>query len=119
METPVQEHTPVARQMFTARVSRSVLLSPPTKHLVFLPNHRGDRAPAQCLLNKVVPVEPFAFDGKKEFAGLHGARIDGISLGRSAPVVLAGRRQEFADAGEKKFHAVFPAVPAVAALLQS
>src|ERR1019366_3897374 len=33
METPVQERTPVERQMFTARVSRSVLLSPQTKHL--------------------------------------------------------------------------------------
>src|ERR1035441_4250152 len=33
METQVQERPPVERQMFTARVSRSVLLSPQTKHL--------------------------------------------------------------------------------------
>ena len=85
---------------------------------LILPNHRGNRAPAQCLLNKIVPVKPFAFDRKKKFAGLHRARIDGISLRRSA-VVLAARRQEFADAREKKFHAVFPALPVFAALSQS
>src|ERR1035438_8077210 len=33
METQVQQRPTVARQMFTARVSRSVLLSPQTKHL--------------------------------------------------------------------------------------
>src|ERR1019366_4989176 len=33
METQVQERATVARQMFTARISRSVLLSPQTKHL--------------------------------------------------------------------------------------
>src|ERR1039458_10057232 len=35
METQVQERTTVERQMFTARFSRSVLLSPQTKHLEF------------------------------------------------------------------------------------
>ncbi|HZL67930.1 MAG TPA: FAD-binding oxidoreductase, partial [Candidatus Limnocylindrales bacterium] len=35
METQVQERTTVERQMFTARLSRSVLLSPQTKHLEF------------------------------------------------------------------------------------
>jgi ferredoxin-NADP reductase len=33
METPVQERIAVERQIFTARVNRSVLLSPQTKHL--------------------------------------------------------------------------------------
>ena len=33
METQLQERTTVQRQMFTARVNRSVLLSPQTKHL--------------------------------------------------------------------------------------
>ena len=35
METQVQERTRVERQMFTARLQRSILLSPQTKHLEF------------------------------------------------------------------------------------
>src|ERR1039457_2787351 len=35
METQVQERTTVERQMFTARLSRSIILSPQTKHLEF------------------------------------------------------------------------------------
>src|ERR1700676_5001199 len=81
--------------------------------------HRSNRAPAQCLLNEVVPVEAFAFDSKKEFAGLHRAGVDGISLSHRVTVVLARCSDEFGDAGEKKFHAVFPAVPAFATVLQS
>src|SRR5208337_1384197 len=98
------------------------------RQLIF-PNHGGNRAPAQRLLDKVVPVEAFAFNRKEEFAGLHGAGVDGISLSHRATVVLPGRNwagrsfpgrnNEFGDAGEKKFHAVFPAVPASAALSQS
>ena len=92
-------------------------------------DHRGNRTPAQRLLDEVVTVEAFAFDREEQFAGLHGAGIDGISLGHGMAVVLAGRRlarrclvgrsNEFGDARQKKFHAVFPAVPAFAALLQS
>ena len=55
----------------------------------FLDN-RANRAPAQCLLDEVVTVEAFAFDRKEEFAGLHRAGVDGISLSHGAPVVLAG-----------------------------
>ena len=35
METQTQERTTVERQMFTARLTRSVVLSPQTKHLEF------------------------------------------------------------------------------------
>ncbi len=82
-------------------------------------DHRGNRAPAQRLLDEVVAVEAFALDRKKKFAGFHGAGIDGISLGLVPTVVLAGRGYEFGDAGEWKFHSVFPIASAFAALLQS
>src|ERR1035441_311823 len=94
-----------------------------------LPDHRGNRTPAQRLLDEVVTVEAFAFDREEKFAGLRGAGIDGISLGHRMTVVLAGRRlagrcllgrsNEFGDARQKKFHAVFHAEPAFAALLHS
>src|SRR5208337_5213671 len=54
-------------------------------------DHRSNCAPAECLLYEVVTVEALAFDSEEEFAGLHGAGIDGISLGCGAQVALAGR----------------------------
>ncbi len=84
-------------------------------------DHRGNRAPAQRLLDEVVTVKAFAFDREEQFAGLHGAGIDGISLGHRTTIVLAGRclarhRNEFGNARQMKFHAVFPTVPTFALL---
>ena len=65
-------------------------------------------------------VEALAFHRKKEFAGLHGAGVDGISLSHRADRRIGRlRSDELGDAGEKKLHAVFPAVPAFATVLQS
>ena len=57
-------------------------------------NDGGDRAAAQCRFDKVVAVEALAFYRKEKFAGLHGARVDGISLSsRAAGSELALWRQ--------------------------
>ena len=67
------------------------------RQLILL-HDRRNRAPSQCLLYKVVPVQPFALDGKKNFARLHRPRIDRISLRRRLAIVLPAGLQEFADA---------------------
>jgi hypothetical protein len=46
---------------------------------------------------EVVTVEALTFYREKKFAGLHGARVDGISLRDCAWVVFAGGGDKLGD----------------------
>ena len=72
-------------------------------------NDGANRAPGERRLDKIVAVEALAFDREKKFAGLHGAGIDGVSMGRRRGIELAGGGQEFRDPRKSELHAIFPA----------
>src|SRR2546427_6752833 len=73
-----------------------------------------DGALAQCLLHKVVPIEPLAFYGKEKISWLNGSRIYGISLSYDIAIVAPRCGYEFSNSRERQLHGFFPAV-AVAA----
>src|SRR2546428_1918483 len=73
-----------------------------------------DGALAQCLLHKVVPIEPLAFYGEEKISRLSGSRIYGISLSYDTAIVAPRCGYEFSNSRERQLHGFFPAV-AVAA----
>ena len=66
------------------------------RELIFA-NDGGDRTAAQGGLYEVVAIETLALYREEKFAGLYGARIDGISLCDCARVVVAGGGDKFGD----------------------
>src|SRR2546422_9959928 len=72
-----------------------------------------DGALAQCLLHKVVPIEPLAFYGEEKISRLSGSRIYGISLSYDTAIVAPRCGYEFSNSRERQLHEFFP-VAAVA-----
>src|SRR5713101_3824832 len=73
-----------------------------------------DGALAQCLLHKVMPIEPLAFYGEEKISRLSGSRIYGISLSYDIAIVAPRCGYEFSNSRERQLHEFFP-VAAVAA----
>ena len=60
---------------------------------MILANDRGNGAPGERCLDEIVAVKAVAFDREEEFAGLDGAGVDGVSVGRCCGIELAGERR--------------------------
>src|SRR2546428_13341810 len=67
-----------------------------------------DGALAQCLLHKVVPIEPLAFYGEEKISRLSGSRIYGISLSYDTAIVAPRCGYEFSNSRERQLHEFFP-----------
>src|SRR5262249_39055695 len=73
-----------------------------------------DRAPFKCLIDKIVPIESFAANGKEEFTGVHGAGVDGIAADHCVAREICAERdfwniQVFCDPPQRQLHASPPA----------